>query len=84
MKPLILISKKKGNKSSTNQQEAKEKDLDEVFQSHKEEQRITHSSAENNEDVVEELEPEDIKHDDEVLMYSPPSDESIQEPVLPA
>jgi hypothetical protein len=67
-----------------NQQEAKHKDFDEVFQSHKEEQRITHSSAENNEDVVEELEPEDIKHDDEVLMCPPPSDEAIQSPIFPA
>jgi hypothetical protein len=67
-----------------NQQRAKGKDLDEVFQSHKEEQRITHSFAKNNEDVVEELEPEDIKHDDEVLMCPPPSDEAIQNPIFPA
>jgi hypothetical protein len=67
-----------------NQQEAKGKDLDEVFQSHKEEKRITHSSAKNNEDVVEELEPEDIKHDDEVFMSPPPSDEAIQNPIFHA
>jgi hypothetical protein len=34
--------------------------------------------------MVEEREPEDIKHDDEVLMYAPPSDEAIQEPIPPA
>jgi hypothetical protein len=64
------------------QQEAKGKDLDEVFQSHKEEQRITRSSAKNNEDMVEELEPEDIKHDDEVFMCPHPSDEAIQNPIF--
>jgi hypothetical protein len=50
------------------QQEGKEEDLDEVFQSKKEGQRITHSSAKNNEDVVGEIEPKDIKNNDEVLM----------------
>jgi hypothetical protein len=34
--------------------------------------------------MVEEREPEDIKHDDEVLMCAPPSDEAIQEPIPPA
>jgi hypothetical protein len=67
-----LISKRR--EQTINQQEAKGKDLDEVFQSHKEEQRITHFSAKNNEDVVEELEPE---HDDEVSICAPPCDESI-------
>jgi hypothetical protein len=67
-----------------NQQEVEEKDPNEVFQSHEEEQGITHSSSKDNEDVVEELEPEDIKHDDEVLMCAPPSDEAIQNPIFPA
>jgi hypothetical protein len=67
-----------------NRQEVEEKDPNEVFQSHEEEQGITHSSFEEDEDVVEEREPEDIKHDDEALMCSPPSDEAIQNPIFPA
>jgi len=59
------------------------KDLNEVFQSHKEEKWITHFSAKNNEDVVEELEPEDIKHDDEVFMCPHPFDEVIQNSIFP-
>jgi hypothetical protein len=51
------------------QQNAKGKDLDKVFQSHREEQRTT-------EDTVEELEPE---QDDEVSICAPPSDEAIHE-----
>jgi hypothetical protein len=31
--------------------------------------------------LVEEKEPEDIKHDDEGLTYAPPSDEAIQDPI---
>jgi hypothetical protein len=34
--------------------------------------------------MVEVREPEDIKHDDEVLMCAPPSNEAIQEPIPPA
>jgi hypothetical protein len=64
-----------------NRQEFEEKDRSEVFQSHEEKQEITHFYAKDNEDVVEEREPEDIKHDDEVLMYVAPSDESIQDPI---
>jgi hypothetical protein len=71
-------------KQVINRQEVEEKDPNEVFQFHEEEQEITHSSAKDNEDVVEELELEDIKHDDEVLMCAPPSDEAIQEPIPPA
>jgi hypothetical protein len=66
------------------QQEVEEKDPNEVFQSHEEEQGITHPSSKKDEYVVEEREPEDIKHDDEALMCSPPSDESIQNPIFPA
>jgi hypothetical protein len=55
------------------QQNAKGKDLDEVFQSHREEQRTV-------EDIVEELEPE---QDDEVSICAPPSDEDIHEPFPP-
>jgi hypothetical protein len=51
------------------QQNAKGKDLDEVFQSHREEQRTT-------EDTVKELEPE---KDDEVLICTPPFVKSIHE-----
>jgi hypothetical protein len=32
--------------------------------------------------VVEEQEPEDMKHNDEALMCSPPSDEAIQNPIF--
>ena len=38
----------------------------------------------DNEYLVEEREPEDIKHDDEVLMCAPPSDEAIPNPFPPA
>jgi hypothetical protein len=48
--------------------------------SHGEEQEFTHASSKDNEDLVEEREPEDIKHDDEVLMSAPPSDEAILNP----
>jgi hypothetical protein len=34
--------------------------------------------------MAEEQEPEDIKHDNEVLICAPPSDEAIQEPISPA
>jgi hypothetical protein len=71
-------------KQVINRQEVEEKDPNEVFQFHEEEQEITHSSAKDNEDVVEERELEDIKHDDKVLMCAPPSDEAIQEPIPPA
>jgi hypothetical protein len=67
-----------------NQQEVEKKDPNEGFQSHEEEKKINHSSTKDNEDMVEEREPEDIKHDDEVLMCAPPSDESIQDPIPPA
>ena len=50
-----------------------QKDIDEVFQPHKEDKRMT-------EDTVEELEPE---QDDEVLTYYPLSDKSIHEPFPP-
>jgi hypothetical protein len=40
-----------------NRQEVEEKDPNEVFQSHEEEQEITHSSNKDNEDVVEEKGP---------------------------
>jgi FMN phosphatase YigB (HAD superfamily) len=60
------------------QQEVEERDLDEGYQSHGKEQEFTHASTKDNEDLVEEREPEDIKHDDEVLMCAPPSDEAIE------
>jgi hypothetical protein len=37
-----------------NRQEVQEKDHNEAFQSHEEEKEITHSSTEDNRDVVEE------------------------------
>jgi hypothetical protein len=67
-----------------NQQEVEERDLDEGYQSHEEEKEFIHDSTEDNEDLVEEREPENIKHDDEVLMCAPPSDKAIQDPIPPA
>jgi hypothetical protein len=46
-------------------------------QSHGEEKEFTHYSSKDNEDLVKEQVPKDIKHDDEVLMCAPPSDEAI-------
>jgi hypothetical protein len=66
------------------QQEVEERDPIEGFQSHEEEQEFTHASTEDNEELVEERGPEDIKHDDEVLMCAPPSDEAIRDPIPPA
>jgi hypothetical protein len=59
------------------QQEVEEKDPNEGFQSHEGEQEFTRASTEDNEDLVKKREPEDIKHDDEVLMCAPPFDEAI-------
>jgi len=67
----------KGLEKVIDQQEVEEKDPNEGFQSHEEEQEFTRASIEDNEYMVKEREPEYIKHDDEVLMYSPPSDEAI-------
>jgi hypothetical protein len=74
----------KGLEQGIDQQEVEERDLDEGYQSHGEEQEFTHASSKDNEDLVEEREPEDIKHDDEVLMCAPPSDEAIPNPIPPA
>jgi hypothetical protein len=65
------------------QQGFEERDLDEVYQSHREEREFAHASSKDNEDLVEEREPEDIKHDDEVLMCAPPSNEAIPNPFPP-
>jgi hypothetical protein len=67
-----------------NRQEVEEKDLNEDFQSHEEEKEINHASTKDNEDMVEERQPEDIKHNDEVLMCAPPSDQAIPNPIFPA
>jgi hypothetical protein len=66
------------------QQEVEEGGLDEGYQSHGEEQESTHASSKDNEDLVEEREPEGIKHNDEVLMCAPPSDQAIPNPIFPA
>jgi hypothetical protein len=66
------------------QQGLEEKSFNEGVQSHEEEKEITHASIEDNEDMVKEREPEDIKHDDKVLMCAPPFNEAIQEPISPA
>jgi hypothetical protein len=69
LEPLLLISKKKGEQVF-DQQDAKGKYLDEVFQ----EQMI-------DEEIIEELEP---KQDDEMSTCPPLSDEAIHEPFSPA
>jgi hypothetical protein len=74
----------KGLEQDIDQQEVEEGDLDEGYQSHGEEQEFTHASSKDNEDLLEEREPEDIKHDDEVLMCAPPSHESIPNAFPPA
>ena len=66
-----------------NQQEVEESNPNEGFQCHEEGKEFTHASAEDNKDIVKEKEPEDIKHDDEVSMCSPPYDEAIHELVPP-
>jgi hypothetical protein len=63
------------------QQEVEEGDIDEGYQYHGDEQEFTHASRKDNEDLVEETEPEDIKHD-EVLTCAPPSDETIPNPIF--
>jgi hypothetical protein len=74
----IFVSKFQERREQViDQQEVEEKDPNEGFQSHEEEQEFTHAPTEDNEDLVEEREPEDIKHDDEVLMCAHPSDEAI-------
>jgi hypothetical protein len=78
-----LKSSLKGLEQDIDQQEVEERDLDEGYQSHGEEQEFTHASSKDNEDVFEEREPEDIKYNDEVLMCSPPSDEAIPNPIPP-
>jgi hypothetical protein len=65
------------------QQEVEERDPNEGFQSHEEEKEFTHASTKDNEDLVKEKEPEDIKHD-EVLMCAPSSNEAIPNPFPPA
>ena len=81
---LISLDIFEGREQVINQREIEESDPIEGFQSHEEEQEFIHASTEDNEDMVEEREPEDIKHDDEVLMCAPPSDEAIHEPIPPA
>jgi hypothetical protein len=74
----IFVNKfQKRREQVIDQQEVEERDPNEGFKSHKEEQEFTHASTKDSEDVVEEQKPEDIKHDDEVLMCAPPSDEAI-------
>jgi hypothetical protein len=81
----IFVSKFQERREQViDQQEVEERDPNEGFQSHEEEKEFTHASTEDNEDLVEEREPEDIKHDDEVLMCAPPSDEAIRDPIPPA
>jgi hypothetical protein len=74
----IFVSKFQERREQViDQQEVEEKDPNEGFQSHEEEQEFTHASTKDNEDLVEEQEPKDIKHYDEVLMCAPPFDEAI-------
>jgi len=66
------------------QQEAEDRAPDEGYQSQKDEQEFTHKSTKDDNDLVEEKELEDVNHEDEVLMSAPPSNEAIQDPILPA
>jgi hypothetical protein len=59
-------------------QEAEERDLDEGYQSHDEEQEFTHDSIK--EDLDEGHEPEER----EIFICASPSDEAIQGPIPPA
>jgi hypothetical protein len=65
------------------QQEVKERGHNECYQSYEEEQEFTRASTRDNEDLVEEREPKDIKHD-ELLTCAPPSNEAIPKPISPA
>jgi hypothetical protein len=58
-----------------------ERNPNEGYQSDEEEQEFTHASTKDNEGLVEEKEPKNIKHDDEVLMCAHASDEAIQDPI---
>jgi hypothetical protein len=58
----IFVSEFQGRREQIiDQQEVEERDPNEGFQSHKEEQEITHASSKDNEDLVEDRQPEDIK-----------------------
>jgi hypothetical protein len=76
---LISLDIFEGKEQVINQQEVEKSDPNEGFQSHEEGQEFSHAST-----MVEERELEDIKHDDEVLMCVPPSNEAIQNPIFPA
>jgi hypothetical protein len=74
----IFVSKfQERREKFIDQQEVEERDPNEGFQSHEEEKEFTHASTKDNEDLVEEQEPEYIKHDDEVSMCAPPSNKAI-------
>jgi hypothetical protein len=77
---LISLDIFEGREQVINQQLKVEKsDPNEGFQSHEKGKEFTHAST-----MVEEREPEDIKHNDEVLMCDPPSNEAIQSPIFPS
>jgi hypothetical protein len=58
----IFVSKfQEKREQIIDQQEVEEKDPNEGFQSHEEEQEFTYASTEDNKDLVEDREPEDIK-----------------------
>jgi hypothetical protein len=66
-----------------NQQKVEETLPSEFIRSHEERKEFTHAFSKENEYMGKEREPEDIKHDDEVSICSPPSDEVIHELVPP-
>jgi hypothetical protein len=69
----FIVDFQKEGEQTIDQQKAKGKNIDEVFQPHNEKQRTT-------EDTVEELEP---KENDEVSMCATPSNEAIHKPFPP-
>jgi hypothetical protein len=80
----IFVSKfQERREQFIDQQEVEERDPNEGFQFHKEEQEFTYDSTEDNEDLVEERDPGYIKHDDKVLMCAPLFDEAIRDPIPP-
>jgi uncharacterized protein YktB (UPF0637 family) len=66
-----------------NQQEVEGSLPSEVLRSHEEGKEFTHASVEDNEDMVKEREPKDMKQDDELSICAPPLDEAIHELVPP-
>jgi hypothetical protein len=65
-------------------EEPKEEIYEEGYQPLREEQELSHDSTEDNKDLIEEREPEEVSHEDEVMVFAPPFDEVIQASIPPA